>query len=528
MPDAVVIGAGPNGLVAANHLADRGWSVVVLEANAEPGGAVRSGEITRPGFVHDRFSAFYPLAVASPAMRRLRLEDWGLRWRWSPAVLAHPLPDGRCAVLSTDLEATAASLGRFAPGDGEAWRRLVAGWDRVRRPLLDALLGPFPPVAALTRLAAGLGPAGLAELVRHLLLPARRMGDELFAGEGGRLLVGGCALHADVSPEGVGSGLYGWLLCGLGHSFGFPVPEGGSGRLTSALVRRLEAGGGRVVCGSRVTQVVIRAGRAVAVRTASGDEVDAGRAVLADVAAPHLFLDLVGADHLPSRFLAGLGRFDWDSATVKVDWSLSAPVPWRAEGAAGAGTVHLADDRDQLTEYSAQLAMGLLPARPFLLCGQMSQADPTRSPAGTETLWAYTHVPRGVRGDAAGSIATRPGGGPASWLEPMVERIEARIERMAPGFRRLILGRHAAGPQDLEAADANLDGGAIAGGTAQLHQQLFLRPTPGTGRPATPVAGLYLASASAHPGGGVHGACGANAARAAWAGHRRNRMRRRR
>jgi phytoene dehydrogenase-like protein len=270
-----------------------------------------------------------------------------------------------------------------------------------------------------------------------------------------------------------------------------------------------------VRCNTPVEQVIIRGGRAVGVRVKGGDTVDASRAVLADVNAAMLYCDLVGEDHLPSGVLDDLRRFQWDTSTVKVDWALSRPVPWSSPEAAEAGTVHVADDFDNLTEFSAHLAMGQLPARPFLLFGQQSRADPTRSPAGTETAWAYTHVPRHIRGDAAGRINVESGQEEARWLDAFVERIEERVEALAPGFRSSILGRHCFAPVGMQATNPNLSLGAINGGTSQLHQQLVFRPLPGAGRPETPVAGLYLASSSAHPGGGVHGAAGANAARAA-------------
>jgi len=513
VPDAVVIGAGPNGLVAANRLVDAGWSVTVLEACPEPGGAVRTGELTLPGFRHDRFSAFYPLAAASPILRSMRLEEHGLRWRHAPLVLAHPLPDGRCVSLSTDVDVTATSLARFAPSDGDAWHALVEEWCRVEDQVLAALFRPTPPVGPLGRLAGRLGPLDTLRLVRHSLLPVRRMGEERFAGHGGRLLLAGNALHADLGPESAGSGLFGWLLACLGQRFGFPVPEGGAGELTAALVRRLRSRGGSLHCDTTVTEVVVRGGRAVGVRTASDGTVDARRAVIADVAAPVLYRELLDQDLVPASFLDDLDRFQWDLGTVKVDWALDGPIPWTADDARRAGTVHVADDLDNLTEFAAELAMGRLPSRPFLLAGQQSVADPTRSPPGTETAWAYTHVPRRVRRDGAGALDVSAG--EAGWIDGFVGRMEARVEALAPGFRRLVRGRHILTPSGLQGADRNLDGGAINGGTSQIHQQLLFRPVPGFGRPETAIVGLYLGSAGAHPGGGVHGACGANAARAA-------------
>ncbi|HEX2043097.1 MAG TPA: NAD(P)/FAD-dependent oxidoreductase [Acidimicrobiales bacterium] len=520
--DAVVIGAGHNGLVAANLLADAGWDVVVLEAQPEPGGAVRSAELTRPGFVHDLFSAFYPLAAASPVLRRLDLVAFGLRWRRAPRVLAHPTPDGRCAVLSTDIEETARSLDTYAAGDGDAWRRLYGEWQQVGDGIVGALLGPFPPVVPAVGLAARLGPGGLVRFARRLLLPARRFADEEFGGAGGGLLIAGNTLHTDLSPESATGALFGWLLSSLGQQYGFPVPEGGAGQLAAALARRLESRGGRVECGVRVVKVRVRGGRAVGVTTADGTEIGARRAVLADVVAPQLFLDLVGPDHLPGDFLEDVRRFEFDHATVKVDWALDGPIPWESEEPRGAGTVHLGDSMDELTLYSAELATGRLPRHPFLVLGQMTTADPTRSPPGTETAWAYTHVPRRPRGDAAGELR---GTWDDSEGDRFADRMEARIERLAPGFRQRVLARHVMTPPVLAGANQSLVDGSVNAGTAQLHQQLVFRPVPGLARPETPVRGLYLASASAHPGGGVHGAPGANAARAAIGGaHRRRRL----
>jgi phytoene dehydrogenase-like protein len=502
--DAVVIGAGHNGLVAANVLADAGWDVLVLEATDRPGGAVASGELTAPGFTSDLCSAFYPLGAASPALRALELDRYGLTWRHAPAVLAHLLPDDRCAVLSRDVAETAASVDGFAPGDGAAWRAEADTWRRIGGPLLRAALGPFPPVRAGLRLARAVGVADGVRLARLAALPVRQYVRERFRGDGAALLFAGNALHTDLGPEQAGSAVFGWLLAMLGQDVGFPVPAGGAGRLVDALLARLRARGGRVACGRPVVEVLHARGRAVGVRDADGGTVRARRAVLADVSAPLLYERLVGYRHLPDRLVADLGRFQWDNATVKVDWALDRPVPWTAAGARRAGTVHLGADLDGLTGYAGALATDRLPDEPFTLLGQMTLSDPGRSPAGTETVWAYTHVPQALATDTEA-------------CRRQAERMEALVERHAPGFRASVVARHVALPGDLEAHDPGLAGGAINAGTAALHQQLVFRPVPGLARPDTPIDRLYLAGASAHPGGGVHGAPGANAARAALA-----------
>jgi phytoene dehydrogenase-like protein len=502
--DAIVIGAGHNGLVAANLLADAGWDVQVLEATPQPGGAVRSGFVTAPGYLSDLFSSFYPLGYASPILTAMGLDEHGLAWTHAPDVLTHLLPDGRAAVVNRDLATTMASMEQFAPGDGDRWSHAYDDWREVSKQMLGVLFTPFPPVVSGLQLARQLRVGGALRLARRLVLSVRQLGAELFRGEGAQLAMAGCALHTDLSPEEAGGGVYGWLLAMLGQEYGWPVPVGGAQKITDALVSRLEQRGGRIEYNAAVQRVLVARGRAMGVRTADGRDWRARRAVLADVPAPALYLDLVGAKALPPRLVEDLAHFRWDGATIKVDWAVSGPVPWKNPAAAGAGTVHLGADLNGLTRYSAQLAVDELPSDPFLLLGQMTTADPSHSPTGTESVWSYTHLPHRQSW-------------PSDDIDRHVARMEAVLEQYAPGFNRLVVGRNVFSPADMQSENPSLVGGALGGGTAAAFQQLFLRPIPGLGRSDTPVDRLYLASSSAHPGGGVHGAPGANAARAALA-----------
>jgi phytoene dehydrogenase-like protein len=489
--DAVVIGAGHNGLVAANLLADADWSVVVIEATDSPGGAVRSVS-DRPGWTRDLFSAFYPLAVASPVLQELDLD---VRWSHAPAVLGHCLDAETAAVIHHDPERTAAGLDE----DGPAWLQLHAQWRRWGKQFTEVLMRPFPPVRPAVRLARVLGPAGLLTLTRDAVTPLDRWTGQRFRNEPARALLAGCAMHTDLGPADTGSTVFGWLLSMLAQQHGFPVPVGGAGRLTDALVRRLN---GDVRCGVPVTAIEVRGGAARGVHLADGTTIRARRAVLADVAAPILYRDLLDPSHLPGRFTRALTMFTADLPVVKVDWNLRGPVPWRAKELRQAGTVHLGGDVGQLRDVAADLRAGRAPTGPcYAVLGQMTTADPTRSPTDTETAWAYTHLPRGHRGPVDAAVAA----------------LEATIEDAAPGFAASVLDRTVADPATLMAQNPNLFGGTMNGGTSAIHQQLVLRPVPGLGRADTPVGRLFLAGCSAHPGGGVHGACGANAARAALA-----------
>ncbi|GHH44603.1 phytoene desaturase family protein [Lentzea cavernae] len=487
--DAVVIGSGPNGLVAATLLADAGWDVLVLEQRDTAGGAVASAETTAPGFRNDVYSAFYPLGLGSPVIGALNLD---VQWEHAPAVLAHVLPDDRVALLSRDVDVTAKSVGSFADSDAEAWQATYAQWQQVRHSVLESLLRPFPPVRGGISLLRTLGLGDALRLTRLLTQPVRRLGEELFAGEGARVLLAGNTMHSDLGPDQAGGAGFGWLLAMLAQEVGNPVPRGGAGELAGSLVRRF---GGRIETGARVTEVLHARGVAVGVRLEDGSVVRARRAVLADVPAPRLYLDLIGGDALPSKLAQDLKKFQWDGDTIKVDWALSGPIPWTNPEAAQAGTVHLGGDVNGLANVAHELACGKVPRNPFMILGQMTTTDPTRSPAGTEAAWAYTHVPLG-----------------GSWtperLKRRADRLELMIEERAPGFRSRILDRSVLGPDQI---------GSVNGGTAAIHQQLVFRPVPGLGRADTPFDRLYLTGSSAWPGGGVHGAAGANAARAALA-----------
>ncbi|MGL4555751.1 MAG: phytoene desaturase family protein [Gemmataceae bacterium] len=486
--DAVVIGAGPNGLVAAAELARAGRSVLLLEAQPRLGGALWSEELTRPGFAHDVGAAFFPFAQDSPALRQLDLAGVGLRWAHAPRESSHPAPDGSCATICRDPERSAASFGV----DGPAWRRLAL-WQRSMGPrLAEALLAPLINV----RTAWNLGVGNIVGMARNGLLTTSMFSSLHFRSEAARRVIPGLALHVDLGPDDLAGAGLGLVLALLASSSGFAVPVGGTRAISEAIVKRFTEAGGQVRLNSRVERIVVRQGRVVAVRTAA-DEIPC-RAVLADVSPQALGGRLLDDSARVGWFRSRLRRYRAGWGTFKMDWALSGPVPWTHHEARESAVVHAGDGVADLRRFTRQVRRGELPDNPYLVIGQQSLADPSRAPAGCHTLWAYSRVPS--RRDW-----------PAE-RERFADAIERRMEGLAPGFRSLILGRFLASPPDLEAMDENLVGGDLGGGSARFDQQLFLRPAFPYYRHRTPVAGLYLCSASTHPGAGVHGACGANAA----------------
>jgi phytoene dehydrogenase-like protein len=406
-------------------------------------------------------------------------------------------------VLYRDAAHTASELERRAPGDGENWLRVVGLWDKIKSPLLDAMLSPFPPVRPMLRLLRKLGTSDALRLVHLLIQPANALVDQLFIGEAPRVLLLGNAMHADAPPDAPGSGAMGFLMTMLGQDRGWPVPVGGSGQLTAALVNRARSAGAQIECNQDVSGIQVRRGRAVAVSTTDGRTVRVRRAVIADVTAPRLFGEMLPKGVVPDGLLRQLEHYVWDPPVVKVNYALNGPIPWRSESLRNAGTVHLGADADGLVRWMADLNTRVVPEHPFMLLGQTTTADPSRSPAGTESVWAYTHLPRNVADDAS--------------AEQLAKAVDHVIEEHARGFGARVIDRFVQRPSDLEASDANLHLGALNGGTAQLQQMLIFRPAPGMGRAETPIERLYLGSASATPGGSVHGACGRNAASAALA-----------
>lgn len=463
--EAIVVGAGPNGLAAAVTLARAGRRVTVLEAAPTPGGGTRTAELTLPGFRHDVCAAVLPLVGGSPFFRAVDLDRHGLTLLHPAVPLAHPLDDGTAVVLSRSLADTAAGLGE----DGAAYARLIAPLAEGWQPLMQALLGP-PRLPREPRLIARFALAALRS--------ATGLARARFRGVAARALFAGLAAHSALSLDRAASAAYGLVLAVLGHACGWPVARGGTGALTSALVAMLGELGARVVTGHRVAALAA---------------LPAADAVLLDVT-PRQALALAGAA-LPARYRRRLERYRYGPGAFKVDWALDAPIPWRAPACRAAGTVHLGGTLEDIAAAEAAVAAGRDVAAPFVLLTQPTIVDSTRAPAGRHTAWAYCHVPLGSRTD-------------------MTDAIERQVERFAPGFRQHILAHHAMGPAALQRYNDNYLGGDILGGTQDL-VQILARPVAALDPYATPVPGVYLCSSSTPPGAGVHGMCGYHAARRA-------------
>lgn len=463
--DAVIVGAGPNGLAAAITLARAGRSVLVIEAKGTIGGGARTCELTLPGFRHDICSAIHPLGLGSPFMRTLPWAQLGVEWIQPDLPLAHPLDDGTAIGLHRSLAETADSIGR----DGGAWRALLgplaADWDK----LAPTLLGPHPFSPHLIALAR-FGIPGL--------LPAALMPRLIFREERARALFAGLAAHSFLDFGQPFSSAFGLVLGLLGHAVGWPIPKGGSQAIVDGMARYLQQLGGDIVCGWEV---------------ASLDELPQSRSVLLDVT-PRQLLQLAGAK-LPASYRRRLEGYRYGPGVFKIDYALSAPVPWRAEECRRAGTVHVGGTLAEIAASERATNRGELAERPYVLVAQQSLFDDTRAPAGRHTLWAYCHVPHGSTADRT-------------------EAIEAQIERFAPGFRETILARSARNTQAIHAYNPNYIGGDINGGVQDI-RQLWTRPLPAWPPYSTPLPGLFLCSSSTPPGGGVHGMCGYHAAQSA-------------
>jgi phytoene dehydrogenase-like protein len=494
-PDVIVIGSGPNGLVAANALARRGFRVLVLEANRKrPGGALGSEELTRPGFVHDVGAGFFPFGKTSPAFRELDLEQAGVEWCHARFESCHPALDGSYACIARDSALGAAHFGTLR--DGEAWRKLAAFHARIEPDLLATLLGPFPSLAPALRL----GPKNLAKLAWYFARSAGSLSRKLFRSAAARRVLPSLGLHVDVGPDDWFSAGLSYMLAMTASTGGFAVPKRGAQSITNALVTLLEGYSGRLRLGAEVTRIVVRGGRASAVVLAGGEEVRARLGVLADTAAPTLYSKLLEPAHVPSWLIGRMRSFKQGFGTFKLDFALSGGVPWAVPSARESAVVHASESLPDLARFTREVRAGKLPEDPYLVIGQQSLADPTRAPAGQHTLYCYSRVP------------SDPEGGWARQREAFADRITARIEGLAPGFASRVLDRHISAPPDLESGNANLIGGDLGGGTNVWHQQLLFRPVFPYFRYRTPVKGLYLCSSYAHPGAGVHGMCGYNAA----------------
>ena len=464
MREAFVIGSGPNGLTAAILLAQAGLRTTVLEAEATIGGGTRSAELTLPGFVHDICSAVHPTGVASPIFSKFPLAGHGLEWVQPTLPLAHPLDDGSAAVLERSLDATCARLGPDGESYGSVLRDFVAQWPDLMSEFLQPVIH-FPKKPLL-----------MAHFGWLALQPAARTATRVFRTERGRALFAGCAAHSLLPLEAWGTAAFGWVLAVTAHGAGWPIPRGGSQQIANALASYFKTLGGNIVTNQRVRSL---------------EELDSSALVLCDVTPRQLIA--LGGNRLPHGFRRKLSRYRYGPGVFKMDWALSAPIPWKAAECRLAGTVHVGGTIQEIARSERAAWEGRIDEHPFVLVAQPSLFDSSRAPARKHTAWAYCHVPNGS-------------------LTDMTERIENQMERFAPGFRDCILARHVFNPSSLEHHNANLIGGDITGGANNLTQLVF-RPTRRLYR--TPLDHVYLCSSSTPPGGGVHGMCGYHAARIA-------------
>jgi len=492
MTRAIVIGAGHAGLVSAIHLAAAGIETQVLEQAARLGGATSSSERTLPGYVHDDHAAFVPMTAASPAMQELELEREGLRWVLPERVMAHPFHDGSALALHRDVTATCASLGAAGP----AWRTAMEQLVPLAGTLTAAVLSPLPPLGRSVRLAGALRRDGL-DWARRMLGSIEALGLEMFGGDRrATAWIAGCAQHSGLPPSTAGSGAFGLLLPLLAHSHGWPIPRGGMGEVVAALQARGEREGATYRCDASVDRILTRNSRVTGVRLAGGEEL-AADAVISTVTAGPLST-MVDPNVLGLRAHRRLAGWRYGTGAFKLDYALSGPVQWTAPDAREAAVVHVAGELSELQAAAAAGERGAVPEAPALVVGQQSLHDPTRAPEGRHTLYVYAHVP--------GAYAVDD--------HEVAARIEAQLERFAPGFGSLVLERAQRAPWQTERENPSLVGGDIGGGTLELDQQLVFRPSPEMCRYRAPLRGLYVAGASTHPGGAVHGMSGRGAARA--------------
>ncbi len=490
-----VIGAGPNGLVCAAYLAAGGMDVTVMDGRDRAGGGVATSELTSAGFLHDECAGFFPLTAASPAFRDLPLGPLAVDWVTPPVVMAHPFEDGSAIALHRDVAATAASLDAAAPGTGAAWRSVIDPLVRHGEVAVETGLSRLPPVMPALRLAARLR-TEVPDLLRRVAGSSSSFGRDVFGDEAATAWFAGSAAHSDLSPGAATGGGFSLALKLLGHLVGWPFPRGGAGKLADALAARVERLGGSIRCGAPVDRILVRRGRAEGVRLDSGEEVGAD-AVVATVSAGVLGR-MLPDDALPDRLTRRLRRWRYGVGTFKLDLELGDPAPWASEECREAAVVHVAGTLDELFRAAFEAGQGKVPETPPMVVGQHSVHDATRAPEGGHTLYAYAHVPQR----------------PDTPDDEIADRLEERIERFAPGFRKLVRARSLRSPAELERHNPSLVGGDLAGGSMEIDQQAIFRPAPEMARCRTPLRGLYVGGASVHPGPGVHGVPGAGAAEA--------------